>query len=1546
MAIQADNKIVLGGYATNANGTPGDTDDDHKDLALARLTTAGALDGTFGTGGKVTTNFSGSKDDVANAIAIQPSNGKIVVAGHSQDRWLVARYNTGGALDGEFGIPKSGGTGRQGHQSSTGPNIGSIELNAVAIKSDGKIVVSGHGLSNLGVHVGESARLVFRLETNGEKDDTSSASLNFDRYDDQSRGMALLDNGKTVLGGYTSNGTVNEFSLSRYNANGSLDDEFGMTGEVRTSFGSKGAVARSVALLPDGKIVAAGYAKNDNSTPTNASDDHDDFAIARYGKTGAHDISFGNVVVTVHRSGRLTRSFSIGDDRATAVGVHGGKTIVTGHGAVGVATPADDDFIVASYQSSGETDTTFGKDVASDGTPDGWQHKSVIPPGGNDADDQANAMVIQSDGKIVVAGYGDRNAMLLNDFAVMRFTAAGELDDTFGVLPQGATTERTGIITTDFNSLHDSAQAIAMVSGGGFVTAGYATNDGGTPLDTTSTQALDTSEADDHKDFAVALYSSVGALNTAFATDGKVTLNFNGGHDEANAVAVDGNDKFVVAGYASNSTNTNKDFAVVRYNANGSLDTSFSSDGKVTTAIGSGDDVATAMVIQSNGKIVVAGYSHNGSDNDFALVRYNADGTLDTSFGIGGKVTTNFGKTDDRAHGMVIDDDGFILLAGQSGDEFALARYLPQRSLSTDTRLSGLAVQTSTDGSAFSAGTLSPAFAVGTTGYTMAQLAGVTHVKVTPTTRDPNATVTVQGQATARGSASAAISVTAGSTTTVSVVVTAEDGKTTRTYTISVQVLSNEATLSGLSVSTSTDGSTFGGAVTLTPAFASGTSAYETNILAKEVTHVKVTPTVSNSSASVTVNGTATASGTASSAIAVTAGSTTNVNVVVTAADGLVTQTYTIGVRVRAPGAHIAVAPNPVAEGAEAQITVTIPAAQSQNVTIPITTTAVSAESGDYSVDASVVVSAGSLTGTGTLRALQDADADNETLTVALGSSLPAQITAGSPNSVTVTIDDDEFESTVRIQTVSPNPVAEGQAFDVTLGISPAQPNQMVIPLRFTHTTSETDDISALTSITIAAGQTNGSGQIQTNHDIDAHDETFTIALGDNLPPLTTASTPSSVVVTIDDDEFASQVWIKRWTQTVTEGESAHVVLGINPPQTKQLVIPVTLTHGTSEAGDFSSLSSITIDAHQTEAAGTIRTNHDSDAVDEQFTVTLGSNMPLLTTPGSRASVTITIDDDEFESYVKIDLVSPNPVVEGETIYVRLKVEPPQPNRLVIPLTFTHGTSESGDFSSLSSITVDAGQSQGVGQIRANQDSDQDDETVTVALGSNLPSLIKAGTPSSATIAIDDDDDAATTAAPRQRAWPEPLRRGDSSLKVTWFIKEDHSPYTSFDVEYREKGTTSWTSVSASATLENNRGNHTITGLSNGTTYQVRVRARNPAGTGPWPRDLEEGTPIAPPNAPTGVTVQPAAEYGFLQLDASWTAPSSDVTSYHLRYRKSGETTWKKWFRPNDDVWWHIYDTSATIRGLTSGTTYEVQVRALIDDSVGAWSATATGTTE
>lgn len=269
-------------------------------------------------------------------------------------------------------------------------------------------------------------------------------------------------------------------------------------------------------------------------------------------------------------------------------------------------------------------------------------------------EDEARGVVIQPDGKIVVAGVSTHLSSW--DFAVVRYHADGSLDMDF---------DGDGCATTDFASSSDYGECVALQADGKIVVAGSI--DGGGFQDF----------------FGVARFNPDGSLDTGFDGDGKVTTDV-GGFEQVRGVAVQGDGKIVVAGYCN--TGTKSDIALVRYHADGSLDTDFDGDGKVTTAIGSDNDEATGVAVQSDGKIVVVGASMNLGSWDFALVRYHADGSLDTAFNTSGKVVIP-SVDDDRAYSVALQTDGKIVVVGShySGDyEVAVVRCHADGSLDTD----------------------------------------------------------------------------------------------------------------------------------------------------------------------------------------------------------------------------------------------------------------------------------------------------------------------------------------------------------------------------------------------------------------------------------------------------------------------------------------------------------------------------------------------------------------------------------------------------------------------------------------------------------------------------------------------------------------------------------------------------------------------------------------------------------------------------------------------------------------------------------------------
>ena len=195
-------------------------------------------------------------------------------------------------------------------------------------------------------------------------------------------------------------------------------------------------------------------------------------------------------------------------------------------------------------------------------------------------------------------------------------------------------------------------------------------------------------ESRSHSRFALARYNSDGTLDASFGGDGKVTTDFSAGWDGAKGVAIQADGKIVVAGTAGRTK-----FALARYSSDGTLDRTFGVNGKVRTDFTSGFDSAYGVAIQADGRIVVVGQAgsyYQQRDTKFALARYNSDGTLDATFGSDGKVMTRFTSGYESATGVAIQADGKIVAAGTAGqnfdNRFALARYSSDGTLDASLR--------------------------------------------------------------------------------------------------------------------------------------------------------------------------------------------------------------------------------------------------------------------------------------------------------------------------------------------------------------------------------------------------------------------------------------------------------------------------------------------------------------------------------------------------------------------------------------------------------------------------------------------------------------------------------------------------------------------------------------------------------------------------------------------------------------------------------------------------------------------------------------------
>jgi uncharacterized delta-60 repeat protein len=327
-------------------------------------------------------------------------------------------------------------------------------------------------------------------------------------------------------------------------------------------------------------------------------------------------------------------AFAGKDDSGTDVAVQSnGKIVVAG----GSNSSGSQDFALARYNSDGSLDSSF----AGDGklTTDFSQGDYA----------NANAVAIQPDGKIVAGG------RVGNGFGVARYNADGSLDTTFS---------GDGKLTTDFGGGDNSIDDLALQLDGKIVAVGYA-------------------RVGDNNEMALARYNPDGSLDANFSGDGLQTTSF-GITNYAEAVVVQPDGKLVISGeYQSPPTSYDVRFAVARFNVDGSLDSSFSDDGKQTTDFGAGNEQALALALQSDGKLVAVGDS---SSQGVALARYNLDGSPDTSFSDDGKQAYSLdpiGFYASSAKSVAIQADGAIVIAGTINHSFVVARFNPGGSFDT-----------------------------------------------------------------------------------------------------------------------------------------------------------------------------------------------------------------------------------------------------------------------------------------------------------------------------------------------------------------------------------------------------------------------------------------------------------------------------------------------------------------------------------------------------------------------------------------------------------------------------------------------------------------------------------------------------------------------------------------------------------------------------------------------------------------------------------------------------------------------------------------------
>lgn len=386
---------------------------------------------------------------------------------------------------------------------------------------------------------------------------------------------------------------------------GSLDTSFGINGIVTTFLDTIDDKGNSVLIQDDGKILVGGSTKSSYITS--------DFVLLRYNSDGSLDNTFGTngKVITTIENRSQGNALSIQAD---------GKILLGGS--------SNQNINLARYHVNGDLDTTFGNGG------------KVITDVNGYYGEKCRSMIIQNDGKILVGGYGNHYTNDKRHFIVVRYLEDGTLDTTFGT--NGAAVGGLGMGHT------------LQIQPDGNILLGGTSN----------------------FTFAIERYTPNGELDATFGVDGMVTTQFGNVNSFGHAMQLQSNGQIILGGYGIADSTT---IALARYNSNGTLDSSFGSNGKLLTPFG-GLSKVNALKIQGDGKIVIGGEaSNNLNPMNFALVRYLADGSLDQTFGTSGKVLTPIGSSYSIGHALDIGVNGEIVMTGMtytgSYSDIALARY-------------------------------------------------------------------------------------------------------------------------------------------------------------------------------------------------------------------------------------------------------------------------------------------------------------------------------------------------------------------------------------------------------------------------------------------------------------------------------------------------------------------------------------------------------------------------------------------------------------------------------------------------------------------------------------------------------------------------------------------------------------------------------------------------------------------------------------------------------------------------------------------------------
>ena len=433
-----------------------------------------------------------------------------------------------------------------------------------------------------------------------------------------------------------------------------------------------------------------------------------------------------------------------------------------------------------------------------------------------------------------------------------------------------------------------------------------------------------------------------------------------------------------------------------------------------------------------------------------------------------------------------------------------------------------------------------------------------------------------------------------------------------------------------------------------------------------------------------------------------------------------------------------------VTENGTISVIVHLSADPERTVAIPITATPQgTTTTDDYTVPTSVTFDAGDMSKTITFTATQDAeDDDGESVLLAFG-ILPDGVSPGTRNETTVSITDDDVPQVTVSFGQAAYTVAEGETQSVTVTLSADPERTVVIPL--TATTEDGADSPA--DYTVPSSVTFNTGQMSQTitfeaiqDDVDDDDESVRLRFG-TLPPAVSLGTTTQATVSITDDDGAG-VSVSESSLTIAEGSSGRYTIVLDSQPTASVAVAINDPSNTDVTTEPASLTFSSTDWN-TPMTVTVNAAQDADAEDETATVTHTVTSTDSSYSGASANaVAVMVTDDEVQVTVSFGATTYE-VVEGETVTVTVTLSADPERTVVIPITAADQDGAApADYTVPPSVTFDAGEMSKTIAFTATQDDvDDDDESVKLAIGTTLPSRVTQGATNETTVSITDDDD-------------------------------------------------------------------------------------------------------------------------------------------------------------------------------------------------------------